>query len=1235
MDLFRPSSSQSGSSLRPTRRRDRFVAIFSRSRSPSRTPSHAEHSNAAAFAANQAIQVSESSSLGSQDSKLRAGAITQSPNEKNSNSEQPLTKDTDDAPAAPQVIVTEVPDLHDENLDLPTSAYEKALSSLDDSQRQKIKNEETIRDLFEQLNRADKGHSERSLLRRGLSAVKPYLERMNATIDFISPFASMEPAVGSALGLVKGAASIAIAVCGRFDDMTKDIAGFLERIPAIDRCSDVARDGRLPEIHQALVDMYKDLLLFYLKTVVLFEKAQFALHVALDALKPTIAEIVSSFKTHADLLSKLLEAESFASIQEIKDEQVEALIRETLDRNRENQWSYHNELRRRADAACDWITSDDSFSYWMLNARDSNLLALFGDMGCGKTTMAAFVADTLAQGDRPLCAYYCKDEHEAAKLGNIYRSILLQFLRRKPILKQRFWNWHKRTSPLMSIDPTQSDEKLREFLFEIISSSKEAVFIVLDALDECKPYPRKQLFSLFGDLFQNHARLKVFVSLRYDEEIEAELPIGVTKIELRPERKRDRAIAAYLVAEMNLPTEFQPRVVEELAAKSHGSAIWLRIAVEYMAGFHIKNERGLEMTLERLPSSRGLTELYGKLFDRICEDDLDRATLLQRALETLAVACRPLSQEELAYAVFVINPVGEDATTLADLDELANSVDLLSMVRPFVSVFSSQTGRSPRLRLVHLSLKDLLLTSPPSEWCFAKAVAKRKKGGRAEELEAGLLHSCIKYLLFDECGENRLSLEWTDDTDQAGGLLSMGDVFDDEAEDTIPKTPTSATTTVSRRTSDIFDPAELGFGHFFAYAGAFWTHHFSSVSRARRADPRQLTVLCQKGSQRMENWVQQWRRPNCSHISELEFPEYMSNLDPLVITALFGPADSVTDLLSLDFDESVLTEDSVWTTIKHLIRRGHITAIRNLVHDKRFQKTLCSCKFLYQVLPVWILRPVTGTDWGSSQTPRDPEWEGIFEFVISQLREDLLEVGNDLLRRAASCGCLVFIRKLFEAAQTDPELHRAIVTPEVKQKIGKGRESLGSHQSIGQAAYEGRTDIVRFLCDTPGLGLESHLYYVNEHGHTVFHQAARSRQADVFRILLRHWPEGVHIRDKVCDTPLNLVVFTTGSSMTEDRDIMLVRLLIHEGKADATGRFENPGFSPLCMVARGGCIKLLRVLVVEGSADIWQVVNVDQKTGRPFLIPGMDTLEDAGKRDQVLKELCSLLPLAVSMEYLI
>ena len=68
-----------------------------------------------------------------------------------------------------------------------------------------------------------------------------------------------------------------------------------------------------------------DLLRFYLKTMELFEASHFVLRVALDILKPEIAGLVSSFTDHAKRLSDLLEKENFASIQEIKDEQIEEL----------------------------------------------------------------------------------------------------------------------------------------------------------------------------------------------------------------------------------------------------------------------------------------------------------------------------------------------------------------------------------------------------------------------------------------------------------------------------------------------------------------------------------------------------------------------------------------------------------------------------------------------------------------------------------------------------------------------------------------------------------------------------------------------------------------------------------------------------------------------------------------------------------------------------------------------
>jgi hypothetical protein len=677
-----------------------------------------------------------------------------------------------------------------------------------------------------------------------------------------------------------------------------------------------------------------------------------------------------------------------------------------------------------------------------------------------------------------------------------------------------------------------------------------------------------------------------------------------------------------------------PKVVDDLVPRACGSAIWLQIAVRYIEGTCTANPKGLEMALAMLPSSEGLVELYGRLFGKTCNRIAQNETLLQLALDILAVARRPLTLDELAHAIFTMNPLGDDPATLADLGELAQCVDVGRLVRPFTTVINRKGGKSQRLRLVHQSLKELVLTAPPSEWCFPQAIAKRKKGERAAELNANLLQRCVEYLLFEECGDKGLFPNSDDASGAAAELFAIGGVLDDDELDAHALTGTA--TPKSTGSSD-FGPSVLGFGGFYAYAAAHWTSHFSDVSPQRRPDAQKLIKLCSKGSRRLENWVEQWRRPNGSYIPEFDFPEHMSALDPLVIAAMFGPAATVADLLKLKLDSSILTKDSAWTAVWHLIERGDISLLKTLIQDEALRPILCCCKFLYTAISA--VRWAHGAPQGIDDAATTRGWEEIFDFLIRHLRDDLVGCGNDMLRRAARSGCLVLIKRLFRAAENDAELRQAMLRidavddPLARRRGGGGSGFLGEHQSIGEADYEGHADVVRFLCEQPGL--ESHLRYVHPAtGDTVFHKAVRRPNEEVLRTLIRHWPEGINIPEKTGgDTPLIVLVFNHSRSV-EAWMVRLVRLLLHEGKADAKAKEDGRGFSALCTAVRGGFTSLLRVLVVEGGADVLQAVDIDGETGRPFLRKGVDTWQDEGEREEMLRVLCSLLPIAVSVDYL-
>lgn len=187
------------------------------------------------------------------------------------------------------------------------------------------------------------------------------------------------------------------------------------------------------------------------------------------------------------------------------------------------------------------------------------------------------------------------------------------------------------------------------------------------------------------------------------------------------------------------------------------------MALEYIIRkYRPNNEAGLDMALRSLPSSRELAELYWSLFNEICGEDNDwlHEDKIRCALETLAVARRPLTQEELAYAVFM-STENPGFTTMASMHELTKAIDIIKVMRPLIRITETGNKATEQVRLVHQSLKELILRAAPSDWT-SKNPRKSPQEQDAQmakrriELDGTLFKSCVRYLLLDECNQRSI-----------------------------------------------------------------------------------------------------------------------------------------------------------------------------------------------------------------------------------------------------------------------------------------------------------------------------------------------------------------------------------------------------------------------------------------------------------------------------------------------
>lgn len=820
-------------------------------------------------------------------------------------------------------------------------------------------------------------------------------------------------------------------------------------------------------------------------------------------------------------------------------------------------------------------------------------------MGCGKTYVTAHIIEELTYRKKhqlpcPLiCYHYCKND-ETGDAVYIYSSLILQLLDQQEGFKVDFMKWYEDTLKSQHLDLAQSPADLGNFFSTCVKILERQLFIVIDGLDECGEESRTDLVNLLGDLSRQTSKLKVFLSSRPQESIE-NLLHNATQIRWRPSQDRDTIIVDHIVTRYlgDRSSAVRSLVSDRLTELARGNAIWVKLTVELLQKQKKQAVGPVKTFLKNITPPAALSELYAKLFSGVTDNDRENERLVTKALEVLAVARRPLSILELGWVV-ALNESDLDVQTIDELEDYVDEKRILSLLQPFISLVDFKDVKTSQVRLVHQSLKELILQDIPTYWAIPNTAAEaslnmiHNRQQRHAELEAALLRLCVRYLLFEDFNSKDLFSEEQATAQTLEELPGFGTYDDSDGEEQQASLGQGQDSEDNHEIQHIhYDPSERGFGEFFVYASCFWLDHFK-VAESRLLPPvSDIVTLSSANSRRLRNWIQQNSRPDCTITPKFIYDS--NTLDPLTITALYGPDLYFRKLLEgHNASDTSFLKDSVQETIQQILRSGDIARVCLLFRDSFVGSQVRTLNFFQQIMYKW-----------SQSDKMASSWTSLFD-LVRDVFDDLVQNkwGNELLCASTTLGCLPMVKRLFEGAAVNSKLKE-----ELLRDVRRDRIPPDHHQSVGEAVWSNHVDVLRFLLEQEGI--EPHLRHRDSGGYNVLHEAARCCNPEVVALLIARFEEGVHQINNADDTPLNQVVFE--SSSTKGR-LEVARLLLTLGGANARGyrsRDPSDAFEPLRMAARVGDTEMCRLLVEVGGVDPRRALRKGDD-GRPTLIGGID-----------------------------
>ncbi|KAL8686613.1 MAG: hypothetical protein Q9224_005392 [Gallowayella concinna] len=366
----------------------------------------------------------------------------------------------------------------------------------------------------------------------------------------------------------------------------------------------------------------------------------------------------------------------------------------------------HHDVRLpRVEGTGAWLLEEPLFKAWRDNSDGEDVLWCHGIQGSGKSILASLVIDHLCQkflkDPIPVSyVYFDYKDQDRQSLVAITASLLRQVASVAPTIPSAVASLYHKFSNQERLPEQQS-------LVQALLSTCQgftAVYIVIDALDECEPGYRTGILEVIK-ILKGHA--KIFITSRpYLEDISKgfksspQIPIKAHSEDL--ERFIDQKIEESDASD-EMDHTFRGEIVQKIIESAR--EMFLLAVLHVQTVLDEPTVGDMEEALDRLP--RNLHAAFDETIDRIKRQPESRSRPALQCLMWLSYVQRPLQLSELIDAL-AIRP----GLASVNIKYRSTQKKVLDSCHGLVTV----DEESQVIRLVHYSVHDFLLGRAEQEF---------------------------------------------------------------------------------------------------------------------------------------------------------------------------------------------------------------------------------------------------------------------------------------------------------------------------------------------------------------------------------------------------------------------------------------------------------------------------------------------------------------------------------------